>query len=303
MRIAVPLVLALSAAGCRGSMAKIEGLRDALAGDDAGAAKTATSGLPSCPDAPPAALSAGQPSPRDKGCFSDIANALGSQKGFVASPPDQAAGATVAVVLVRDGRGDWVTDADRWLGALRAGHGAGLDALRLAVARKMEEAAPAVGRAIETDADARAAMRAVASAIPGACPTYFLLGNGDDDASLPAPLSADHAACVQRDLGRREGPGGRYGTGTFRALEGSLSLWRETERALRLGLAQAAPGPRGAVEKRLAVIEAATQKIATKKTEGVDVATLRFLGDIHAEAGVKILKDRDAAADAAADAH
>ncbi|HEY8073390.1 MAG TPA: hypothetical protein VIF62_04760, partial [Labilithrix sp.] len=284
MRIAASLslavALAIAAPGCRGPMAKIEGLRDALAGDDAAAVKSATSGLPSCPEMPPAALSAGQPSPLEKGCLSDLANAFGSQKGFVATPPDQAAGATVAVVLVRDGRGDLVADADRWLGALRAGHGAGLDALRLAVARKMEDAAPVVGRAIETDADARVAMKAIDAAIPGACPTYFLLGRGDDDASLPAPLSADHAACVQRDLSRREGPGGRYGTGTFRALEGALAIWRETERALRLGLPQAESGARSVVEKRLAIVQAATQKIATKKEAGVDNATLRFLGDI-----------------------
>jgi hypothetical protein len=275
-------------------MAKIESLRDALAGDDAAAIQAATGGLPACPEMPPAVLSAGQPSPRDKGCLADIANALGSGKGFVVSPPDQAAGATAAVILVRDGRGDWIADADRWLGALKAGRGAGLDALRLAVTRKMQEAAPLVGHAIETDAEANKAMRAIAGAIPGACPTYAMLGKGDDSASLPAALSADHAACVQHDLGRREGPGGRYGAGTFRALEGALALWRETERALRQGLPQATPTARPVLERRVAVIEAATQRIATKKMDDASTATLRFLGDIHAEAGVKLFKDRDA---------
>jgi hypothetical protein len=286
-------------------MAKIDGLRDALVKDDAGEIKSATSGLPSCPDLPPMALSVGQASPRDKGCLSDLANALGSQKGFVSNPPDQAAATTVAVVLLRDAHGDWITQVDTWLGALRTGQGSGFDALRLAVARRMEEAAPLVGRAIENEKDALPTMKAIVAAVPGACPTYGMVAGGADPMTIPFEFAPDHSACVQKDLQRREGPGGRYGTGIFRALEGSITIWRETERALRQGISKAAsPATTTTLEKKLAVIEAATQKNSTKKLDDTTSATLRFLGDIHAEAGVKILKDRDAgdAGDAAKDA-
>src|SRR5688572_32938557 len=103
---------------CKGPMAKIESLRDALVADDANAIAGATSELPKCPDAAPVAVAPGKPGPRDAGCLSEIANAVGSKKGFVASPPDQAAATTAAIVLLRDGRGDWVAHADSWLGVL-----------------------------------------------------------------------------------------------------------------------------------------------------------------------------------------
>ena len=286
------------AAGCKGPMAKIDAVRESLERDDSAAIASATEGYPACADAPPLALLPTQPSPRDTGCFADIANALGSKKGFVGRPPDHAATTTVAIVLLRDGRGDWVAHVEDWLGSIKTGKGSGPDTLRMAVARKMAEAAPRIGRKLEEEKDALEAMKAVAGAIPGACPTYWLLGSGTDPAKIPAEHSADHAACVHRDLARREGPGSSYGSGTFRALEGSLALWRETERALRLGLASAGPRAKAMIETKLKVIEPATQAIATKRIASANSPeAVLMLGEVHADAGVPLWKDKDAGAD------
>ena len=273
-------------------------VRESLERDDSAAIASATEGYPACADAPPLALLPTQPSPRDTGCFADIANALGSKKGFVGRPPDHAATTTVAIVLLRDGRGDWVAHVEDWLGSIKTGKGSGADTLRMAVARKMAEAAPRVGRKLEEERDALEAMKAVAGAIPGACPTYWLLGSGTDPTKLAAEHSADHAACVHRDLARREGPGSSYGSGTFRALEGSLALWRETERALRLGLASTAPAAKAMLETKLKVIEPATQAIATKRIASASPPdAVLMLGEVHADAGVPLWKDKDAGAD------
>ena len=291
------------APACKSPMAKIEAVRDSLEKDDAAAIASAVEGYPACADAPPVALLPTQASPRDTGCFAEIANALGSKHGFSPKPPDQAAATTVAIVLLRDGRGDWVAHPDDWLGSIKVGKGSGPDALRLAVARKMAEGAPKVGRKLEEEKEALEAMKTVASAIPGACPTYWLLGSGTDASKIAAEHSADHSACVHRDLARREGPGSSYGAGTFRALEGSLALWRETERALRLGLANASPEAKAVLEKKLAIIEPATQAIATKKVASANpVEAVTALGDVHADAGIVLFKVKDAGAEGGADA-
>jgi len=283
-------------------MAKIDAVREALEKDDAAAITGATEGYPACADAPPVALLPTQPSPRDTGCFAEIASALGSKKGFVSRPPDHAGATTVAIVLLRDGRGDWVAHVEDWLGSIKTGKGSGTDTLRLAVARKMAEAAPRIGKKLEEEKEALEAMKAVAGAVPGACPTYWLLGSGTDPSKIPAEHSADHAACVHRDLARREGPGSSYGSGTFRALEGSLALWRETERALRLGLASMGPGAKATVEAKLKVIEPATQAIATKRVaSATPPEAVLMLADVHADAGVPLLKSRDAGAEGGAD--
>lgn len=276
------------ASGCRGSMAKIDAVRDALVTDDVAPIADATAGFPTCSELPAVATPPGAPGPYDAGCLSAIANALGSKRGFVGDAPDHAAATTAALVVLREGRGDWLANADAWLADVKSGKGTGHDALRLAIARRMTESAATVGRKIEDDASANAAMKAVVSAIPGACPTYWLLGSGVDATTLATELSADHAACVQRDLARREGPGASYGTGRFRALEGALALWRETERALRMGLALAEPGPKAALEQKLARIEEATRKIETRRLAPASVAMLGLVGGLHMEAGVPI---------------
>lgn len=291
--LAMPLALVSGALpGCKPKPASMAALRDALASSDPNAAAETMRALPVCPDAPPVALAPGKPSPLDKGCLSEIATAFGSRNGFNPSPPDQAALATVAVLVARDGRADLAAHADLWLGALKGGTGVGADALRAAVSRSMEQAAPTVGRRIEGEASSREVLRAVAAALPGACPTYALLGRGEAPAKLPAELGPDHAACVQRDLARREGPGASYGAGLPRALEGALSLWRETERALRLGGPSADAALKPKLDARLAIIEAATQKIATEKlTATVAPETLGRMGELHAQAGILLWRD------------
>jgi hypothetical protein len=297
------LIVSFLPLGSNRPMAKIDALREALERDDGAAITSAVDGYPACADAPPVALLPTEPSPRDTACFAQIATALGSKKGFSSRPPDHAAAATVAIVLLRDGRGDWIAHSEDWLGSLKNGKGPGTDALRLAVARKMAEAAPHVGRKIEEDKDALDAMKAVAGAIPGACPTYWLLGSGTEPSTIASEHSADHAACVHKDLARREGPGSSYGSGTFRALEGSLALWREAERSLRLGLANASPSAKTTLESKLKVIEPATQAIATKKVAAPNpMAAVLALGDVHADAGVPLWKDRDGGADGGVDA-
>ena len=302
--LAMPLALVSGALpGCKPKVVAIAAVRDALASAEPNAAAEAMRTLPSCPDSPPVAIAPGQPSPLDKGCLSEIATAFGSRSGFNPSPPDQAALATVAVLVARDGRADRAAHADLWLGALKGGKGVGADALRAAVSRSMEQAATTVGRRIEGEAASREVLRAVAAALPGACPTYALLGRGEDPAKLPPELGPDHAACVQKDLSRREGPGASYGAGIARALEGSLALWRETERALRLGAPAADPTLEPRIAARLAVIEAATQKIATEKlTATVAPETLGRMGELHAQAGILLWRDAGAGDGGAAEA-
>ncbi len=294
--LAMPLaLLGSSVPGCKPKVVRMDAVRDALVSSDPKALEDVVRPLPTCPDAPPVALAPGQASPLDKGCLSEIATAFGSKTGFSPSPPDQAALTTAAVLVARDARGDQIAHADLWLGALKGGRGVGADTLRAAVSRAMEQVAPTVGKPLGDDGAAREAMRAVASAIPGACPTYRLLGRGDDTARLPPELAPEHAACVQRDLSRREGPGPSYGAGIPRALEGALALWRETERALRLGAPAAEPAVKQSLEARLAKIEAATQKIATNKAPPtVPQATLDRMGELHAMAGILLWRDAGA---------
>ncbi len=282
--------------GCKPKLVRMDAVRDALVSTDARAIDEVVRSLPTCPDAPPVALAQGMASPLDKGCLSEIANAFGSRTGFSPSPPDQAALTTAAVLVARDGRGDQIAHADAWLGVMKGGKGVGADALRAAVSRAMVESAPVVGRRFETEADARAAMKAIAASIPGACPTYRLLGKGDALTTLAPELGPDHAACVQRDLGRREGPGPSYGAGIPRALEGALALWRETERALRLGAPGADPSVKPALDRQLPTIEAATQRIATERSAAtVAQPVLDRMGELHAMAGIVLWKDAGAA--------
>ena len=267
-------------------MAKIEGLRDALASDDEAALRTATASYPTCRERDVSEL-------RDPGngaypmeCLDGIANALGSKTGFAAESPDHAGAATAALIIARDGRGDGLANVDQWLNDLKTAKGTGHDTLRLAVARRMAEAAPMIGRKLEDGATMRAALKAVVSAVPGACPTYWLVATSNDGKLAPG-LTPDHSSCVQHDLSRREGPGGTYAEGLPRALEGALALWRETERALRLGASLAAPNAKAIIATKLAVIEAATQKIATVRVDSKSsAAAITALGDVHAEAGV-----------------
>jgi hypothetical protein len=264
-------------------MDRIERLADTLADDDGAGKLGAQKELPPC-DA-------------TGDCKTALANALGSHKGYVPSPPDHAACATVAVRIARDHQGQDLADADLWIGQMKAGHGAGPDALRLAVSASLAGQASALGQAVNTEAEARQLMRLVAQTIPGACITYARLGAGDALTALPAEQSPEHASCVHRDLTRREGPGASYGSGVFRAAEGAAAVLRETERALRLGLTTMTGARKSAVERRLKFIEEATKKLTLARQEAPGTAgtTTQLLLEAHADAGV-LMGPRDAGA-------
>ena len=306
LALACASTLCLAQAGCsscgakRDPMAKLDGLEQALvAGDDAALAKTLAE-YPKC-EMPPLERALDGLSP-SKGCLPDIATALGSRKGYAPKPPDQSANAAAAIVLARDKRGDVLGESDVWLGMLRGGEGPGPSSLRIATATRMADVAPKVGREIDDEAAAAELAKAIASAIPGACPTYHHIG--DTPASkLPAALEPDHAACVQHDLSRRDGPGPGYGFGTFRAAEGAMSLWRATEAALRLGAKVSPPKVRAIVEQKLAIIEPRTLANKMKKVQSQrDIGIINFMGAAHADAGIILWKQDGGAEGGAPDA-
>lgn len=272
------------AAGCKssGPMSKIDAEKAALVKGDAASISAATANFQACAEQPYVA----NKSVFQDTCLNDIANGFGSTMGFVVTPPDNAAAATAALVLLRDSRGDAFTFLDTWLSDIRITKGAGHDALRLAVARKMAEAAPLIGKLIDTDDASRAAMKAVVGAVPGACNTYYLVGNGAALEKMPAPLTPDHSACVQKDLKRMDAPGPMYGRGIPRALEGSLAVWREAAAALRAGMEVSAPDTKAVLEEKLVTIDAATRASKTKQSDQHDAImdALRGMQD-HADAG------------------
>jgi hypothetical protein len=167
---------------------------------------------------------------------------------------------------VRERHGEWTTGVEKWRIVAQTAKGAGADALRLAIAMRMAEIAPKLGKSIDDERDAIAIVRAIGTAIPGACATYAALP--EDPAAIEkmaAAESPDHAPCVQRDLTRADGPGAAYGFGVWRALEGAIALWKDERRALVDGAALMSGKPRDAMTARLAIIDAATTKIAAKK--------------------------------------
>lgn len=276
-------------------MAKIEAVRDsALVSPTAIGAGSME--LASCKDPDPTRGAEAE-------CLATLAGALGSKSGFHAAPADQASAATVAVLVGRDSLGYAVPRADAWLDLMKSGKGPGVDALRLAVVGRMALEAATVGQKTEDEAVARKMMASVARAIPGACPTYALLGAGKDNESLAPELRSEHSACVQKHLSFRDGPGSRYGSGVFRSAEGAMALWRETERAIRLGLDRTEGKVHEKLVQDLAMVEAATLKIGLKRDPSTIAAdTMERLGEAHAEAGVPIWKAKDAGAkDASSD--
>jgi hypothetical protein len=247
---ALALCLLLAAPALAGCRSKVGSLRDALVEDDVARAGAIVD-APAC---------------TDSRCFDAIARAFGSKNGFQAGDPDQASAAAVAVVLVRDKRGDLVPEADRWIAATTLARGFGADALRLAVAHGMAEMAPRVGKRIDDEAEAAKLVHDLAGVLPGACETYVLLGSGDPASleKLPPAKRPEHSPCVQRDLERKDGPGAAYGTGVWRAAAAIVALWKDEARALRTGLAETDEAARPALQAKLAVIDAATAKIALK---------------------------------------
>ncbi|HEY5240566.1 MAG TPA: hypothetical protein VIJ22_03830 [Polyangiaceae bacterium] len=252
MRELPVLLLALVAVGCR---SKVATLRDALLDED-GAPAASVVDAPACVDA---------------SCLDSIARRLGAKHGFESNDPDQASAGAVALVLVRDRRGDVVPDPDRWIAALTEARGFGADALRLAVARGMAEMAPRLGDPLLDEFAVAKLVHDLSGVLPGACPTYALMGGTPVD-RLPAGKGPDTAVCVQRDLERKDGPGARFGSGVWRAAAAIVALWKDDARALRSGLGAADEVVRPALEKKLAVIEGASapieRQIKAKKAAG-----------------------------------
>lgn len=257
-------------------MSRIDQLADTLTEADGVSKLTSQAELPGCQGA--------------SDCKAALANALGSTRGFVRTPPDHAACATVAVLVARDHQGPEAGDADLWLNQMKSGRGAGPDALRLAVSVSLASRASTLGDSVTTEAQARALMAQIAQTIPGACVTYARLGSGEAASALPAEQSPEHSSCVHHDLTRREGPGAASGSGVFRAAEGAAALLRETERALRMGLATMTGARKAAVEQRLKFIEEATKKLtlARQDTPGTAATTTQLLLEAHADAGVPL---------------
>ncbi len=254
----VVAALAFGASGCKHATA-MEKLRDALAEDSLERVAEVTKEIVGC--RPPLPVAPTQ------GCLPEMATAFGSKTGFAASPPDQASAASVALLLVREHRGDWAPLADQWMTAMKVGKGAGADSLRLAVAHNMAEAAEAIGKAVVEDPDGVALLKAVTQSVPGACASYAMLGDGALPEKMPPAMAPDHDPCVQRDLSRKVGPGGDYGVGLWRAAAGAIALWKDESAALKAGLSLMDGKAKETVEAKLATIEAATAKSSLKKSE------------------------------------
>jgi hypothetical protein len=277
-----PVVLVSAFAGCARDRGNIADLRDALAHGE-----SVTRMGPICPPAVVTALPA--PGHEYDACLAQIATWMGSKTGFHFDPPDQASAATAALFVARDQRGEWVPAADAWLFTVRTGVGPGADALRLAMAETIAESAGALPLPLKSDDDARALMRAVASSMPGACDTYARLGTGTDVNAGPPERTADHSACVQKDLERTTGPTehGKYGTGLWRGAIGALALWKEAGAALHQGAPRADRSVKSAVEARVAAAEAVLSKVVAAPTDVPPEipAYLTRLSAMHADAG------------------
>ena len=238
--------------------------------------------------------------PTGDDCVEKLARYFGSTDGFNGQRPDQASSAAVAVLLLRDHRGDFAltspspSKTDAWLTVLRSGKGAGVDMLRLAVFRRAEDASAKLSRSWDDVASLRAFFAEIASVVPGACKTYGLLGQGRTQ--LAAVDDEDHSACVQADLARRDGPGPLYGEGPFRAAAGALAVYRDTLHALRIGLPQMAGKTRALVEPKLLDLETASDKIVLKKVVRPGADASAHLANVHALAGAPMSAPVDAGA-------
>ncbi len=195
-------------------------------------------------------------------CAKDVAASIGG--AFDDKKPDQISAAAVAVIVARDHHATDAGSPDVWIAAMRKADGPGADALRLAVSLEMSLVASKHARPIDADADARAFVADVAASIPGACKTYEMLGGGASVDAMPPQDSPDHSACVQHDLGRKDGPGGAYGEGLFRGAAGALALWKDALAALHDGASHTSAGAKPALDRRLAVLDATTPSISLK---------------------------------------
>jgi hypothetical protein len=253
-RLTVSLFLFLSACG-----GKVDSFRDALAKDDsAGAVKVVD--VPRCEKADYDAQG-------KSACLSAIGRAFGSKHDFSLSDPDQGDAAAVALVLVRERRGDFVPAPETWMLAMKIAKGPGADALRLAIASRLTELVPRFGKRVDDEAEAMRLAHDLGAAMPGSCATYALLGDGVDIGALAPEMSPDHAPCVQTDLERKNGPGAAFGFGAWRALAGAVSLLKDEARALREGADRSQDAAKDAFTKKVVAIEEAAARFDMKKVE------------------------------------
>jgi hypothetical protein len=124
----------------------------------------------------------------------------------------------------------------------------------------MAELAPRVGKRVEDPQEAKELVKALASAMPGACDVYASI----DEPDLPPERQIDHAPCVQKDLTRKEGPGADYGSGVWRALAGLVAMWKDEARAMRNGAVTMGGKPRQVLDAKLAIIDDASKKHSAK---------------------------------------
>lgn len=246
MREAAGLFLALSLVACKGNMEK---LGDQISAGDV--------------DLPAPRCKTQQDAPK---CLEDGAKFFAPDAKFDEANPDQASAAAVAL-LVLDGHASWVGEPAAWLASAKLGKGAGGDALRLALGRRLTDSIPSLGHKLDADADARKLLAAVAAGVPGACSTYGELGAGADPDAMTPESSPDHSSCVQKDLMRGDGPGGAYGFGLWRAAAAGLAVLKEAVRALDLGAALMTGSKQATLTGWVAKLKPAVDAIELKKVD------------------------------------
>ena len=244
MRSSYLALFFLAILGCKpNAMSKIDAEKAALVSGDAARSARRQRGIRRAESSRTSRASA----VFQESCLVDIATGS-ARRGLRRDPARQHRVGDSRAGAVRDSRGDAFTHPDTWLTRSKTSKGTGHDALRLAIARKMEEASPLVGKMIEGDEASRVALKAIVGAVPGACNTYYLVGNGAAIEKMPPPLHA-RSFGVRSEGSRSSRRAGRYVRhGIPRALEGALSVWRETERALRRAQAVSTLRRRGARE-------------------------------------------------------
>jgi hypothetical protein len=159
-------------------------------------------------------------------CLQRLAAVLGAHAGFSESTPDDVSLGAVAVWLTRGGRSDRLANATVWLSAMAGAVGPGADALRLAVAARMNEATRVVRREVHGEARGRAFAEAVARAVPG----------------------RSEAGLAWRD-----------------AVVAAVSRWGAASQALDMGQDRMTGDPRVALGKQMGLVRVATSDIEARR--------------------------------------
>ncbi len=199
-------------------------------------------------------------------CLDDATKFFAPDAKFDEVAPDQASASAMAL-LVFDGHGSWFGEPPAWLATAKLGKGAGGDALRMAMGRRLADGVPAFGHKLDDEGEGRKLLAVIAQAIPGACSTYEDLGAGLDPNAMPPEQSPDHSSCVQKDLTRGDGPGGAYGFGLWRGVAGGLALLKEAVRSLDLGSALMSGAKQTTLVTWVAKVKPAVAAIEVKQVD------------------------------------